>query len=787
MMTPRVERLRRESLEAKPYISTERAELVTEAYGRAGDNVPAPLVRAAAFRHLMEHKTIYIGEGELIVGEKGPAPKATPTFPELCCHSLEDLDLLDSREKIPFAVSPEARTLYEERIIPFWRGKTIRERLFAAMTPEWKAAFDAGVFTEFMEQRAPGHTVLDDKIYSKGFVDFKREIERSLAALDRAGDPRAAEKKIELEAMRISADALIRFAARHAEKARCLARAESDPVRAAELERIAAVCERVPAHAPRDFHEALQHYWFAHLGVTTELNTWDSFNPGHLDRHLLPFYRKGLEDGMLTRGRAEELLQCFWIKFNNQPAPPKVGVTAEESGTYTDFAQINTGGLNEDGSDGVSELTFLILDVIEEMRLLQPSSSIQVSELSPDALIERAARIIRTGYGQPSVFNADLIVRELVRQGKSLEDARAGGSSGCVEVGAFGKESYILTGYFNMPKVLEITLANGVDPRTGARIGIETGDPAAFASFDELFAAYERQLRHFVDVKIRGNDEVERLYASRMPAPFLSILIDDCVAKGTDYNAGGARYDTSYIQGVGVGTITDCMSAIKHHVFDEKTIAMERLLGALARDFEGDERLRLMLANRTPRYGNDDDRADAIMRRIFEAYFDAIDGRPNTRGGTYRINLLPTTVHIYFGRVTGATPDGRRAAEPLSEGISPVQGADCKGPTAVLRSVAKMDHVRTGGTLLNQKFTPQILADEAGLRGLVSLIRSYFGLGGHHVQFNVVDAATLREAQRDPARHRDLIVRVAGYSDYFCDLGETLQDEIISRTEHGSF
>ncbi len=467
MMTPRVARLRRESLDAKPSISTERAELVTEAYAEAGDDLPEALRRAAAFRHIMERKTIHIGEGELIVGEKGPAPKATPTFPELCCHSVEDLDLLDSREKIPFSVSAEARRIYAEKIIPFWRGKTIRERLFREMTPEWKAAYEAGVFTEFMEQRAPGHTVLDDKIYSKGFVDFKKDIERSLSALDRANDPLAEAKAHELEAMRICADALVAFAERHAERARELALAERDPERKAELERVAAICGRVPAHPPRDFHEALQYYWFAHLGVTTELNTWDAFNPGHLDRHLLPFYRKGIEEGTLTRERAEELLQCFWIKFNNQPAPPKVGVTAEESGTYTDFAQINTGGVNEDGSDGVSDLTFLMLDVIEEMRLLQPSSSIQVSAKSPDAFVERAARIIRTGFGQPSVFNADIIVRELVRQGKSLADARAGGSSGCVEVGAFGKESYILTGYFNMPKVLEIALANGVDPRTG--------------------------------------------------------------------------------------------------------------------------------------------------------------------------------------------------------------------------------------------------------------------------------------------------------------------------------
>jgi pyruvate formate-lyase/glycerol dehydratase family glycyl radical enzyme len=787
MMSERVARLRRESLEAKPSISTERAELMSEAYARTEEIASTPVRRALAFRHLMERKTIFIGEGELIVGEKGPAPKATPTFPELCCHSLEDLDILSSREKIPFAVSPEARKRYGEKIIPFWRGRSMRDRIFREMTPEWKNAFDAGIFTEFMEQRAPGHTVLDDKIYRKGMRAFKDDIARSLAALGKAGGRDVEAKREELEAMRIAADALVRFAKRHAERARELARAETSSTRKAELERIADVCEWVPANAPRDVHEALQYYWFVHLGVTTELNTWDAFNPGRLDQHLSPFYRKGLEDGTLTREKAEELLQCFWIKFNNQPAPPKVGVTAEESGTYTDFAQINTGGLLADGSNGVNDVTYLMLDVIEEMRLLQPSASIQVSEKSPDAFIARAARIIRTGFGQPSVFNSDLIVRELVRQGKSLVDARQGGSSGCVEVGAFGKESYILTGYFNMPKVLEITLNRGVDPRTGKRIGLDTGDPGGFASFEELLAAYEKQIRHFVDIKIRGNDAIERLYAEHMPAPFLSILIDDCVAKGMDYNAGGARYNTTYIQGVGLGTITDCMTSIKHNVFDRKTCTMQELLEALAKDFEGAERFRQMLLNRTPRYGNDDDYADGVMRRLFDIYFNAIDGRPNAKGGEYHINLLPTTVHVYFGSVTGATPDGRRATMPLSEGVSPVQGADRTGPTAVMRSVAKMDHVRTGGTLLNQKFTPQLLAGETGLDGLVSLIRGYFGLGGHHVQFNVVDAETLREAQRNPAEHRDLIVRVAGYSDYFCDLGVALQDEIIARTEHHGF
>jgi len=786
-MTGRVASLRQQSLDAIPSISTERARLMTAFYQENAGLDSVPVFRAKTFAYLMEHKAICINSGELIVGEKGPAPKATPTYPELCCHSLSDLDILNSREKIPFQVLPDAREEHAERIIPYWKGRTMRERIFSEMTPEWIDAYEAGIFTEFMEQRAPGHTVLDDKIYKKGMLDFQREIETALAKLDYLKDPQAYARQEELKAMHICAGALIRFAERHAEKARELAAQEPDPQRKQELEQIAEVCTWVPAHAPRTFWEALQYYWFVHLGVTTELNTWDSFDPGRLDQHLNPFYEQGLKDGSLTREQAEELLHCFWIKFNNQPAPPKVGVTAAESGTYTDFAQINIGGQKPDGSDGVNEVSFLLLDVIEEMRLLQPSSSIQVSKKNPDRFIKRAAKIIRTGFGQPSVFNHDLIVQELVRMGKDVVDARCGGSSGCVEVGAFGKEAYILTGYFNLPKVLEITLHNGLDPRTGKHIGLETGSVTSFTSFDELFAAFEKQIRHFIDIKIHGSQVIERLYAAYLPAPFLSLLIDDCIARGKDYHDGGARYNTSYIQGVGLGSITDCLSGINHNVFEQKTFSMGDLLAALENNFKGHERIHQILRNRTPHFGNDDDRADHLMVRVFNAYFDAIDGRPNTRGGEYHINLLPTTCHVYFGSVTGATPDGRLAWTPLSEGISPVQGHDRCGPTAVLRSAAKMDHARTGGTLLNQKFTPQLLEGDDGLNHLVQVVRTYFKLDGHHIQFNVVDADTLREAKKHPQEHRDLIVRVAGYSDYFCDLSDSLQDEIIARTEHQSF
>ena len=787
-MNERIRKLREQSLETKPSISVERARLITE-FLRSDEarGLSTQVARARSFQYILENKAVVFNAGELIVGERGHAPRATPTYPEITVHSRQDLDILDTREKTSYAVDRETKDIYENEIIPFWGGRSIRDRIFMQVSDDWKEAFAAGVFTEFMEQRAPGHTVLDGKIYRKGMLDFKQDILRSLEALDLLNDPEAFAKREELRAMDIAADALIRFGERHSEKARELAAEESDPLRKAELEKIAEVCERVPAHAPRDFREALQYYWFVHLGVITELNGWDSFNPGRLDQHLYPFYQKGLDEGTLNEGQARELLQAFWVKFNNQPAPPKVGVTAEESGTYTDFALINLGGVKEDGSDGVNDLSYLILDVIEEMRILQPSSMVQISKKNPDRFLKRALKIVKTGFGQPSIFNTDVIVQELMRQGKSVEDARNGGASGCVESGAFGKENYTLTGYFNLPKVLEITLHNGVDPLTGKAIGIATGDPREFGSFEELMEAFRKQVRHFVDIKIEGNNIIERLYAEHIPAPFLSLLIDDCIARGKDYHDGGPRYNTTYIQGVGLGSISDTLVSIKHNVFDRERLSMARLLDVLDKDFEDEEPLRQQLLNKTPKYGNDDDYADDVMREIFEVYYDAVNGRPNTKGGAYRINLLPTTVHVYFGRMLGASADGRRAHQPLSEGISPVQGSDRHGPTAVVKSAAKIDHARTGGTLLNQKFNPQLLEDEEGIDNLTHLVRSYFSMDGHHIQMNVVTADTLRDAQQQPEKYRDLIVRVAGYSDYFCDLNPDLQNEIIRRTEHQDF
>jgi formate C-acetyltransferase len=686
-----------------------------------------------------------------------------------------------------YAVDEECLAVYAEKIIPYWRGRSMRDKMFLELPAAWHAAYDAGIFTEFMEQRAPGHTVLDGKIYRKGMLGFKQDIAAATAALDFLGDPEAYSKRESLKGMDITCDAVILFAQRHADLARQQAAREARPDRKAELEKIADACSHVPARAPRDFHEALQYYWFCHLAVITELNGWDSFNPGHLDQHLLPFYRQGLADGTLTPQHARELLETFFVKFNNHPAPPKVGVTAAESGTYTDFANINIGGLLSDGSQGANEISHMLLDIVDEMHLLQPSTNIQLSRKTPDAFLKHALRVVSKGYGFPSIFNADAVVQEQLRQGKTLEDAREGGCSGCVEVGAFGKEAYILTGYFNLVKVLEITLHNGRDPRTGKHIGLETGALGEFGSFEDLFAAYRRQLHYFLGVKLRGNQLIERMYAEHMPAPFLSVLIDDCIKKGRDYNAGGARYNNTFIQMVGLGSITDSLAALKEVLFEQRTITPERLVEILDQDFAGEESLRLRLVNHAHKYGNDDDYADEIMQRVFEACFQEIDGRPNTKGGRYCVEMLPTTCHVYFGSVTGATPDGRKAGLPVSEGISPVQGADRRGPTSVIKSAAKMDHLKTGGTLLNIKFTPDLFADDEGVDKWAHLVRSYFKMDGHHVQFNVVRAETLRKAQATPESYRDLVVRVAGYSDYFCDLATELQEEIIARTEHVAF
>lgn len=785
-MNDRIKRLHQQSLDTPTTLTIERALIETDFYKENYGKYSLPVLRAKNFYEICKRRTIYIGEDELIVGERGPQPKAVPTFPELTCHSAQDLHTLNDRELQSYKISDEDIARYERDVIPYWTGRTQRERIFSHVSEAWKEAYEAGVFTEFMEQRAAGHTAMDGKMYRRGLLDVKELIQQELNKLDFINDPQATDRQQELDAMAISCDAAILLAERHAQMAEEMAAREMRPQRKAELLKIADVCHRVPAHAPRDFWEAIQMYWFVHLGTITELNGWDSMNPGHIDQHLWPFYQAGVADGTLSREQAKELLSCLWIKFNNQPAPPKVGVTFKESGTYNDFTNINIGGIDKDGNGTANDLSYIILEIQEELHELQPGLSIHIAHNSPDEFLEAGIRVIRQGFGYPSVFNPDTYVQELVRQGKSLADAREGGCSGCIEVGAFGKEAYLLTGYLNTVKILEITLHNGIDPETGKRIGLETGDPRDFASYEALYDAWKRQMHYFVDLKLGVNNYIERMFSLYAPATFLSLFIDDCIQKGRDYYDGGARYNTQYIQCTGLGTITDSLSAIRKHVFQSHRYTLDQLLSAIDRNFEGEEKMRQYIRNHTPFFGNDDEEADAIAVQVYDDLQEAIEGHPNTRGGKTYMNMLSTTCHNYFGSVCGASANGRLAHFAVSDGTSPDHGDDTHGPTAVVRSLGKLDQTQCGGTLLNVRFLPQLLRREQDIKKFAQLIRYYFSLGGHHIQFNIVDTDTLLEAQKDPDHYRDLLVRVAGYSDYFNDCNLTLQNEIIARTEQES-
>ena len=766
-----------------PVIESARAKLLTESY-KATEGEPMVTRRAEAFAHILRNIPIIIRDNELIVGSSTIAPRGCQTFPEFSFQWLEDeLDTVETRSADPFYIAEETKQELRE-VHKYWKGKTTSELATAYMAPEAIRAIDHNIFTPGNYfYNGVGHVTV--KYWEVLEIGYEGIMAKAQAELDKCnvGDGDYAERSRFLEAVIMSCQAVIDYADRYAKLALEMAEKEADPTRKKELEQIAANLEVVPAHKPQTFWQAIQLYWFTHLAVTTELNPWDAFSPGRLDQHLISYYEADTEAGILDDEKAKELLECLWIKFYNQPAPVKVGITLKESATYVDFANINTGGVTPDGKDGVNAVSYLILDCMDEMKLVQPNSNVTISKKTPARFLKRACEISRKGWGQPAFYNTEAQIMELVNAGKTLEDARRGGSSGCVETGAWGSEAYILTGYMNIPKIFQLTLYNGYDAMSGKQLGLKLGYAKDFKTFDELWDAFKKQMKHFIDIKIRGNNVIERLYAENMPAPCLSVVTNDCISNAKDYNAGGARYNTNYIQGVGIGTVTDCIAAVKYNVFDKKNFTMEELIEAMDHNFEGYDAIYRMVHDKTPKYGNDDDYADDLMQDVFYLYHDLITGRPTMRGGKYGVDMLPTTCHVYFGDVIGATANGRKAHIPVSEGISPEKSADVNGPTAVIKSCAKMDHLATAGTLLNQKFTPDVVAGEKGLDNMASLIRSYFAMDGHHVQFNVIDRKTLQEAQKHPEDYRDLIVRVAGYSDFFRNLSKPLQDEIINRTE----
>jgi len=782
-LSPRVQKLLDNYYAARPEVFAERAVLATEAYTQT-EGLPILVRRAKMMWHILNGITVLIRDGELIVGCKTPAILGSPLYPEVASAWLEEeLDTIALRDEAPFYLSDETKETLRAEVFDYWRGKQVYNRIMEVLPAEIQQATDEGLFFHYYLNRSIGHITVDyERVLKKGFLGLKAEVEDELKKIDY--EKRGCLKKIHLlQAMSLCCDAAIRFAERYAEEAERLAAAESDPDRCAELERIAEICRWVPAHPARTFQEALQSFWYVHLILNLETNSY-AIGPGRFDQYMYPYYRADIDAGRLTRAQASELLACLWIKFNELTVV-KEGGTAKASTTYNDFQNLNLGGQTNEGQDATNELSYLCVDVIGQLKLPQPQIAALISVKTPDQFLMKACEVIRMGFGLPAVFNDDEKVQALLHKGKTLEDARLGGINGCVELVAPGKDNMASSGYLSMPKCLELALNNGINPLTGTQLGPKTGDPRDFTSFDQLMEAFRQQLAHAIELKTVYDGIARQAYAEFCPVPFTSLLISDCLEKGRDYHDGGARYNLPLICGVGTGTMADSLAAIKKLVYDDEKMSLEELVTALRANFAGYERLRQMLLNRAPKWGNGDGYVDTLAHDVVEMFCDELEKHCNAEGVPYAANMIPTTTHIWFGSLNGATPDGRLAETPLSEGISPVQGMDTNGPTAVVRSMARLDHARCCGTLLNMKFHPSALRAEEGLHKFAHLIRTYFKLGGHHMQFNVISAETLRAAQEHPEEHRNVIVRVAGYSDYFVRLSRDLQDEIISRTEQG--
>jgi pyruvate formate-lyase/glycerol dehydratase family glycyl radical enzyme len=774
-----IERNRNTRPEVHPY----RAVAVTRSYQET-EGEPTAVRRGKMLYRVLAEQPVTIQEGELIVGMKTLTPRGSPVYPEINCAWIErDLDHLATRRDTPFYVSDETKRILKEEVFPYWRNRQIADRINAVVAPDiWKAD-ERGVIYNYFRSRTIGHfQAAYDKVLARGLEGIIADVERSLERLDAHGTDYLDRRQF-LESVILACRGAMLLADRTAAEARRLAGIEADRVRRAELDQIAATLERVPARPARSFREALQSFWITHLVLNLE-TSGHAFGPGRFDQYLYPYYRRSIDSGEITRERAQELIDCLWVKFDEITLAKDSG-ESQTSSSYPDFQNLNIGGLTRGGRDAVNELSFMCLDALEHTLLPQPGLSAQIASVTQPKFLLRCCEVLRLGTGMPAMFNSDVMVLGMVNRGKTLSDARASSLNGCVAAFCDGKDRMASSGYLNLAKALELALNDGLDRMTGEPLGPRTGDPRAFAGFEDVMAAFTAQVEHFVAMKVSYDNLVRGIYAAHCPVPFTSAVIDDCIAAATDYHAGGSHYKIATLSGVAVGTVADALSAIRTHVFERGAFGMAELIDALDRNWEGCEIMRQTLANKTPRYGNDDDRADELAVQVQDIYCTAVERHTDIQGAKYWVDLLPTTSHIALGEVTGATPDGRRAGSWLSEGVSPVQGCDRKGPTAATRSVAKLDHARTNGTLLNVKINPQTVKNDRDLHKLAALIRGYFSQGGHHMQFNIVDRELLLEAMDQPERHRNLLIRVAGYSDYFTLLSREIQREILSRAEHG--
>jgi formate C-acetyltransferase len=732
---------------------------------------------------ILTESTVLIRKGELIVGAKTPTPLGSPLYPEFNCAWIQsELETLASRAETAFHVSAGTLNELKTHVIPYWPGRTVLDRIVENVPSSSLKAVEEGLFFHYYLNRSIGHiTVNYEKVITKGLAYIREEIRNAREALSGSSENRA-EKEAFYDALSRVLEAIIALAHRYAREADRMAEACQDPERKKELAQIAANCLHVPEFPAETFWQALQSFWFVHLALNLESNSY-AISPGRFDQYIHPALKQDYEQGRCTPDQALELVHCLWIKFAELTVA-KEGGTAKASNTYTDFQNLNVGGLKPDGSDGVNDVSYLCLRAQKDLLLPQPQLSVLISAKSPQDFLLKSCELARMGTGMPAFYNADELIVALMDKGKSLDDARRGAINGCVEITGQGNDFMASSGYINLAKCLELALNDGASMTTGIPWGPKTGKPEHFGSMDDLWAAFEAQIEAMVALKIRYDNGARKAFADHCPAPVTSLFVDGCVPSGRDYHQGGARYHLPMLCGVGTGTVTDSLAAIDHFVFGEKTVDLATLAAALKSNFTGHEPLRELLWNKAPKYGNDLGKVDRIAAELVRRFVRILKKFTDDMGHPYAANMIPTTTHLPFGDLTAATADGRLAGRPLSEGISPVQGKDLAGPTAVVKTMGGIDHASTAGTLLNMKFSPKTLEGE-GLPKFASLIRSYFDLGGHHMQFNVTSREALLAAQERPDEHRSLLVRVAGYSDYFVRLSREVQDEVISRMEHG--
>ncbi len=831
---PKTERITKlvEHLYAKlPVIESARAVLVTESY-RETENEPMVIRRAKAFSHILKHIPIIIRDGELVVGSSTIAPRGCQTYPEFSYEWLEkEFDTVEKREADPFYIAEQTKKELLEAD-KYWKGKTTSELATSYMEPETLRAMEHDMFTPGNYfYNGVGHvTVQYEKVLAVGFEGIMKEAAAELARHDLGEGDYAARSRF-LQAVILSCQAAIEYAARYERLARQMAEECGDRARKEELLQIAANCSRVPAKGATSFHEACQSFWFVQQLLQLE-SSGHSISPGRFDQYMYPYYEKDLQSGRITREYAQELIDCIWVKLNDLNKC-RDEESAKGFAGYSLFQNLIVGGQDRYGRDVTNDLSFLCLEASFHVFLPQPSLSIRVWNGSPQDLLIRAAELTRTGIGLPAYYNDEVIIPSLMSRGLTLEDAREYNIIGCVEPQKAGKTwGWHDAAFYNMCRPLELVFSNGMD--RGEQIGPRTGEVEKMTTFEEFYEAYKTQQNYFISLLVNADNAIDQAHAERAPLPFLASMVEDCIKRGKTCEQGGCVYNFTGPQGFGIANVTDSLYAVKTLVFDEKKVSMadykkallfnfgheanslvvSQIAGNVARQLQErgvtpdydtvakatQEVLKTSVTNQdkkkfdellemiaqVPKFGNDDEVVDLFAREAAYTYTRQLLRYKNPRGGQFQAGLYPVSANVPLGAQTGATPDGRFAGMPVADGVSPSAGKDVNGPTAAANSVATLDHgIASNGTLFNQKFHPSALSGESGLENFVSLIRTYFDKKGSHMQFNVVSRETLLDAQEHPENYKHLVVRVAGYSALFTTLSKSLQDDIIRRTEQG--